>query len=85
MTIELPKDLIDRGFKLIAVAPGELFAVSPRWGCTGVKATLAEVVKEARSLISYLEWRERKAREIAAAELPTTYPIEKHRLFGFDG
>ena len=60
MTIELPKDLTDRGFKLIAVAPGELFAVSSRWGCTETKAQLCDVVREARSLIAYIEWRERQ-------------------------
>lgn len=75
--IALPKDLLARGFHLIAVAPGELFAVSECWGCTGVKAQLADVVREARSLIAYIQWRERQAMPPAPPQ-GDIFPIGKH-------
>ncbi len=56
MTVSLPPDLIDHGYKLIVRAPGRMFAVSTQWGCTGTKATLQEVVKEARAMIGFCQW-----------------------------
>ncbi len=53
---ELPSDLAERGYKLIIRAPDRMFAVSSRWGCTGTKATMHEVIKEARNLVGFLEW-----------------------------
>ncbi len=53
---ELPSDLTQRGYKLIARAPDRMFAVSPRWGCTGTKTAMHEVIKEARSIVRFLEW-----------------------------
>lgn len=61
---ELPPDLLDRGFKLIVRAPGRLFAVSVSWGCTGEKPALDEVIREARSLISYFDWRNERDKEL---------------------
>lgn len=57
---ELPPDLLERGYKLIQRAPDRMFAVSAQWGCTGTKATIADVVQEARGLVRYLDWRTRK-------------------------
>lgn len=60
MTLQLPKDLLDRGFKLIIRAPDRMFAVSPRWGCTLPAARIGDVVRSARRLVAYLEWREKQ-------------------------
>lgn len=62
-TPTLPDDLTRRGFKLITRAPGRMFAVSTSWGCTGTKATLDEVIKEARSIAAWCEWINRKQAE----------------------
>lgn len=59
---ELPPDLVARGYKLIQRAPDRMFAVSTQWGCTGTKATIADVVREARDLVRYLGWRAQKER-----------------------
>lgn len=56
----LPDDLLQRGFKLIIRDTGRMFAVSREWGCTGTKPTIGGVVTEARSLIKFIEWAERK-------------------------
>lgn len=56
----LPADLVDLGFKLIVRVPDRMFAVSWSWGCTGTKATLPEVVREARSIASYCGWANEK-------------------------
>lgn len=61
---ELPPDLAERGFKLVARAPDRLFAVSVSWGCTGTKVALDEVVREARSLLSYFDWRNDRDKEL---------------------
>ncbi len=58
----LPPDLIARGYTLIIRAPERMFAVSPRNGCTGTKTTITAVIKEARSLVRYLDWRAAKAK-----------------------
>lgn len=57
MATELPADLLALGFKLIVRAPDRMFAVSSFWGCTGTKATIADVIHEARDLSSYLQRR----------------------------
>lgn len=54
--MKLPPDLIAHGYKLIVRAPDRLFAVSPQWGCTGTKATLDAVIKEARAMIGFCKW-----------------------------
>lgn len=60
MSSELPQDLIERGYKLIVRAPDRMFAVSPRWGCTGTKPNIGQVITEARSLVRLLDWMEQK-------------------------
>lgn len=55
----LPKDLRDKGFKLIA-RHGKVFAVSSQWGCTNKYDTINEVAACAYRIMKYLEWRERK-------------------------
>jgi hypothetical protein len=57
MATELPADLLRLGFKLIERAPGRMFAVSTGWGCTGTKATIDEVITEARAIAGYLQRR----------------------------
>jgi hypothetical protein len=52
----LPADLIEHGYKLIVRAQSRLFAVSWRWGCTGTKATLDDVIAEARAMIAFITW-----------------------------
>lgn len=56
MSETLPSDLLDHGYKLIVRAPDRMFAVSERWGCTGTKATLDEVIAEARAMVAFLFW-----------------------------
>lgn len=51
--LELPADLTQRGFKLIIRAPNQMFAVSEAWGCTGTKAMIGAVVREARDLVNF--------------------------------
>ena len=58
--MNLPPDLTAHGYKLIVRAPNRLFAVSSQWGCTGTKATLSDVIKEARSLLHALRWMTEK-------------------------
>lgn len=58
--MKLPHDLIKLGFRLCSHEVGYLFAVSERWGCTSTRATLADVVREARSIAGYVQWRERQ-------------------------
>ena len=70
MTQELPKDLIERGFKLIVRAPDRMFAVSLNRGGTGTKATIEEVINEARSIAGYIEWYERQQRNTSARTKP---------------
>lgn len=62
MENELPADLVARGYRLIQHAPDRMFAVSRQWGCTGTKATIADVIREARGLVRYLDWRAQKER-----------------------
>ena len=78
MTIKLPKDLTDRGFRLIATAPGELFAVSECYGCTATKVQIADVVREARALIAYIEWRSRLTMPPAPAN--DALPLGRYRI-----
>lgn len=54
---ELPADLVALGYKLIERAPDRMFATSYRWGCTGTKDNLADVIREARSLAGDLQRR----------------------------
>lgn len=56
-TSVLPRDLTDRGWKLITRAPDRLFAVSTRWGGTVESATIAQVVSNARAMTRYITWR----------------------------
>ena len=63
-TNTLPPDLIECGYKLIVRAPGRMFAVSTDWGCTGTKATVQEVVSEARSMIKFIDWAKRNPLEV---------------------
>lgn len=65
---ELPQDLLDQGFRLIVRAPGQMFAVSRNRGGTVTSATIEEVITNARAMVAYIEWRER--REHDRAELP---------------
>lgn len=53
----LPADLTDRGWKLIARAPDRLFAVSARWGGTVTSPTIEQVIRNARAMTRYIEWR----------------------------
>ncbi len=52
----LPADLLAHGFTLIIRGPRRGFAVSPRYGCTGTKETLRRVVDEARDLVAFVEY-----------------------------
>ena len=54
---DLPSDLTDRGWKLITRAPDRHFAVSVSWGGTVVSATIEEVIRNARHMTRYIEWR----------------------------
>lgn len=56
----LPNDLLTRGYKLITRAPNRMFAVSTGYGCTGTKATIHEVITEARDLARFCEASNRK-------------------------
>ncbi len=47
---DLPNELIARGWKLIARVPGRMFAVSAAYGCTSTRATIHEVIAEARAM-----------------------------------
>lgn len=76
--LTLPKDLTNRGFRLLSHEVGYLFAVSERWGCTSTRATLDAVVREARSIISYIEWYER--RPVPNAPAVDIFPIDKEGL-----
>jgi len=58
--MNLPPDLLAHGYKLIERGPGRLFAVSTLWGCTSTKDTLPAVIREARSLIGFCQWMNRK-------------------------
>lgn len=58
--VDLPSDLLARGFKLITRAPDRMFAVSESWGCTATKTTLANVITEAWELIDFCEAMNRK-------------------------
>lgn len=58
--LSLPADLLRRGFKLIVRAPNQMFAVSSDWGCTGTKAMIGAVVREARGLVGYCQAMNRK-------------------------
>jgi hypothetical protein len=60
LELELPKDLIDRGFKLIIRAPDRMFAVSTNRGGTGTKSTIEEVIREARAIAGWCEWMDRQ-------------------------
>lgn len=60
MATRLPFDLIERGFTLIVRAPDRMFAVSPEWGCTQTLPNADQVIKQARKLAAYLEWRTRR-------------------------
>ena len=60
MDIRLPFDLIERGFTLIVRAPDRMFAVSSQWGCTATLPTIDQVIQQARSLSTYLQWRTRR-------------------------
>ena len=55
--LELPDDLTRRGFTLIVRAPNAMFAVSKEWGCTGTKGMIGAVIREARGLVGYCEYR----------------------------
>lgn len=56
----LPLDLTRRGWKLIERAPGRMFAVSSSCGCTQTRATLRDVVREARAMMRFCEAMNRK-------------------------
>ena len=53
---QLPQDLIDCGFRLVIFAPGRMCAVSVSRGGTGTRATIAELVTEARRMASWCAW-----------------------------
>ena len=54
--LQLPKDLIARGFKLVIRAPDRMFAISTNRGGTATCATLVEVVRAARKIAGWCEW-----------------------------
>lgn len=56
--MDLPKDLIDRGFKLIVQSDGRLFAVSPTRGCSLPSRDLTQVIRSARAIAAWIERRE---------------------------
>lgn len=56
----LPKDLVERGFKLIIRAPDRMFAVSTNRGGTVTSATIEEVITNARAIAAWCEWMDRK-------------------------
>lgn len=58
--LELPHDLVNRGFKLVIRGPSQMFAVSNSRGCTGTKSTIEAVIKEARAIAGFIEWAERQ-------------------------
>lgn len=60
---QLPDDLLAHGFKLIIRGPGKGFAVSPTHGCTSTKQTLRRVIDEARALVEFIEYVNRKRTE----------------------
>ena len=59
----LPKDLIDRGFRLIVRSPTQMFAVSKNRGGTVTSATIEEVITNARAMAAWCEWMDRKQAE----------------------
>jgi hypothetical protein len=59
-SVNLPPDLLARGYKLIVRAPDRMFAVSTLWGCTSTKDNLPAVIREARSLIGFCQWMNKK-------------------------
>lgn len=58
----LPRDLTDLGWKLID-RNDRLFAVSTCWGGTVPSATIEEVIKNARHMTRYIQWRMDKEAE----------------------
>lgn len=58
--LTLPKDLLDRGFKLIVRAHDRMFAVSTNRGGTVTSATIEEVIADARAMANWCEWMDRK-------------------------
>lgn len=67
----LPRDLTDRGWKLIARAPDRLFAVSVAWGGTVESAAIDQVIRNARAMTRYITWR-MKQEQHRRAERETT-------------
>lgn len=67
----LPRDLTDLGWKLIDRG-GRLFAVSTRWGGTVPSETIEEVIKNARHMTKYVQWRMDKEAEQEGATAPAS-------------
>lgn len=59
-TPELPRDLIDRGFRLIVRDDGRMFAVSANRGCSLVYRDLPAVIKSARAIAHWCEQQEKR-------------------------
>lgn len=55
--MELPDDLIERGYKLVVRAPDRMFAVSRSWGCTKTCTNLTDVIRIARQMVRWCEYQ----------------------------
>lgn len=55
--LQLPGDLIERGYRLIVRAPDRMFAVSRSWGCTKTCSKLADVIRIARDMVRWCEYQ----------------------------
>lgn len=62
LALELPHDLLARGFRLVTRSDGRMYAVSTNAGCTSTKGTVDEVVTEARGVASFCAAMDRKRR-----------------------
>jgi hypothetical protein len=59
-TRELPAGMVGMGFKLIEYDDGTMFAVSASWGCTDRLADLEQVVEQARKLVKFMRYVNKK-------------------------
>jgi hypothetical protein len=55
--LQLPDDLIERGYRLIVRAPDRMFAVSRSWGCTKTCTNLPDVIRIARQMVRWCEYQ----------------------------
>lgn len=64
--LQLPDDLIERGYKLIVRAPDRMFAVSRRWGGTRTCSNLPDVIRIARGMVRWCEYQNAKRARITS-------------------